>query len=91
MMVASAVETALIALFFGEVWYFGILIFIIMALAISRMHKYAGIIVYPMIMGMEVMYFNRISETPDLVWAMISLLGLAMMLTVFMVLEHKKT
>jgi hypothetical protein len=55
------------------------------------MNKYAGVIVYPMVMGMEVLYYNRISETPDLVWGMISLLLLALMITVYMVWEHKKS
>lgn len=90
-MVVAAVEQALEAVFFGSVWYFGILIFIVLALAISKMNKYAGVIVYPMVMGMEVLYYNRISETPDLVWGMISLLLLALMITVYMVWEHKKS
>lgn len=87
-MVAAAVEAALEALFFGSVWYFGILIFIIVALAIMKIWKYAGALIIPMIVALEVEYFNRLDIYGNFIWAMIVLLILALFMA-FYAITHK--
>ena len=89
-MVAEAVEAALEALFFGSVWYFGILIFIVLALAIMKIWKYAGALIIPMIIALEVAYYSRLSETPEFAWAMLALIILAISMALYAVLEHDK-
>jgi hypothetical protein len=48
-------------------------------------------LIYPMVIGMEVLYFDKIGENPEFIWAMISLLFLVLMVTVFMFLDIKKS
>lgn len=88
MMVMEAVETALEALFFGSVWYFGILIFIILSIAIMKMWKYAVAIIFPFIIAMEVNYYTLLSTNAEFAWAMLSLLMLAVFMAGYAVL-HK--
>ena len=86
----SAVETALIGLFFGEVWYFGILIFIIMALAIVKTWKPAGALIIPFVVAMEVQYYTRLDDNGEFVWAMIALLMLVIFLAVYIITSKEK-
>lgn len=89
-MVATAVEAALEALFFGSVWYFGILIFIILALAIMKIWKYAGALIIPMIIALEVAYYNLLSESTEFAWAMLALLCLAIGMAIYAVFGKDK-
>jgi len=84
--VAEAIE----GLLFGSAWYFGILIFIIMSLAIMKMWKYAGALIIPFIIALEVQYYNRLSETNEFAWPMIALLMLAVGMAVYMVTGREK-
>lgn len=89
-MVAAAVEAALEALFFGSVWYFGILIFIVIALAIMKMWKYAGALIIPMVIALEVAYYSELDSNPELVWAMIALILLALLMALYAVTAKDK-
>lgn len=88
--VSTAVQEALEALFFGSVWYFGILIFIILALSIMKIYKYAGALIIPMIIALEVAYYNQLSETPEFAWAMLALLILAIIMAVYAIFGKAK-
>ena len=89
-MAADAVTAAIEALFFGSTWYFGILIFIILSLAIMRMWKYATGFIIPMIIALEVQYYTRLDEYGNFVWAMLSLLMLAIGMAIYAVLGKEK-
>lgn len=90
-MVTEAVEAALEALFFGSVWYFGILIFIVLALAIMKMWKYAGAIIIPMIIALEVAYYERLNQYGNFIWAMFALIILAILMAAYAILGKDKT
>ena len=79
----SEVELALEALFFGSAWYFGILVFIILAVCLMKTWKFAGALIIPMIIAMEVQYYNRLEETPDFAWCMVVLLFLIVGITLY--------
>ena len=89
-MVTEAVEAALEALFFGSVWYFGILIFIVLVIALMKMWKWSVAFVFPMIIALEVAYYNRLDEYGNFIWAMLSLLFLAISMAVYMILTKEK-
>ena len=72
----NEVELALEALLFGSTWYFGILTFMILAICIMVAWKYAGALIIPMVLALEVQYYNRLDASPDFAWAMITLLCL---------------
>ena len=82
-MVAAAVEAALEALFFGSVWYFGILIFMVIALTVMKLWKYAGALVIPMVIALEVAYYERLNVYGNYIWAMIALLFLALIMAIY--------
>ena len=87
----SEVELALEALLFGSTWYFGILIFIIVSIAIMKMWKYAGGLIIPMIIALEVQYYNRLAESGgEFSWAMIVLLILAVGIALYTISVVKK-
>ena len=86
----TAIENALIGLFFGDVWYFGILIFIILALVIVKLYKYAGAVIIPFVVALEVQYYNRLSENQEFAWAMIALLILVIMIGAYIVVTKEK-
>ena len=93
----SEVEIALEALLFGSTWYFGILIFIIVSIAIMKLWKYAGALIIPMIIALEVQYYNRLADNivisgvvGDFSWAMIILCLLAIGIAVYTVSVAKK-
>lgn len=86
----SAVETALTSLFFGDVWYFGILIFIILALVIMKMWKYAGALIIPFVVAMEVQYYTRLEDNPEFAWAMLALLMLVIFMGAYIILNKEK-
>ena len=86
----SEIELALEALFFGSAWYFGILVVILLVICIMKTWKYAGALIIPMVIAMEVQYFNRIEETPDFIWCMICLLFLIIGISVYSINIFKK-
>lgn len=87
----SAVETALTSLFFGEVWYFGILIFIILTLTIIKMNKYAGALIIPFVVFFEVQYYDRLGDYPEFAWAMLALLVFVIFIGVYLVTSKEKS
>jgi hypothetical protein len=86
----SIIEETLISLFFGDVWYFGILIFIIIALVILKLYKYAGAVCIPFVVALEVQYYNRLDENPEFAWAMIALLILVIMIAGYIIVTKEK-
>jgi len=72
----SEVDLALEALLFGSTWYFGILVFITLSVGIIKAWKYAGALIIPMVLALEVAYYNRIGSEPEFIWPMICLLVL---------------
>lgn len=68
---APEIDDTLITLFFGDVWYFGFLIFLIIALVALKLWKYAGAILIPIFIIFEQQYYIRLAINPELVWAMI--------------------
>jgi hypothetical protein len=87
---SAIIEQTFEALLFGSTWYFGILIFIIMAVALMKMWKYAGALIVPLIMALEIAYFERLDETGNFIWPMLILLFLAFGVAVYSVMSIKK-
>lgn len=88
----GVVDDAFQAMFFGEygVW-FGMLIFISLCVALLIKWKYSGILILPIIMGMEMMYYDKLQASPNTeryAWPMIILLVLAVFIA-FYVVEGK--
>ena len=75
----NELELALESFFFGEVWYFGILIFIALAIAVMKMWKYSGALIIPLIIALEVEYYNRLDVYGNFIWAMFILIILAIL------------
>lgn len=86
----SEIEIALEALFFGTAWYFGILVVILLVICIMKTWKYAGALIIPMIIAMEVQYFNRLEESPDFAWCMVVLLFLVVGIATYSISMFKK-
>ena len=86
----SEVELALEALFFGSTWYFGILVFILLTVCLMKTWKYAGALIIPMVIAMEVQYFNRITLYPDFAWCMVVLLFLVIGIVAYSISMFKK-
>ena len=70
---ADAIET----LFFGEGWFLGLILFIILCVALIRSWKLSGALIIPIIMGLEVAYFERNDIYGSHIWPIIILLVLA--------------
>lgn len=60
-------------LLFGSTWYIGLIIFLILAIALLKMWKYSGAIVIPILLVVEVKYYEHNTVTGDLIWPMIFL------------------
>ena len=86
----SEVELALEALLFGSTWYFGILIFMLLSICIMVTWKYAGSLIIPMVVALEVAYYNRLDINGEFVWAMLVLLFLVVGIAIYTVDVVKK-
>lgn len=88
----NIIETTLEALLFGSTWYFGFLIILMFSIGIMKAWKYSGAVLVPLLIVMEVAYYQRVSDTPELVWAMICFFVLILAVASMTVLEstHKK-
>jgi len=86
----TVLEENLIGLFFGDVWYLGILIFIILTLIIIKLWKYAGALIIPFVVAIEVQYYTRLDDNPEFAWAMIALLFLVIGVAVYIVTTKEK-
>jgi hypothetical protein len=64
-------------LFFGELWFIGLLIFMLLTISLMRMWKYSAAFLLPMIFALEYMYYERIDAAGSLIWPMIICLFLA--------------
>ena len=76
---ADAFET----LFFGEGWYLGLLLFIILCIALIRSWKLAGALIIPIIIGLEVEYFDRNDIYGSHIWPIIILIILALFVAMY--------
>ena len=86
----NEIELALEALFFGSAWYFGILVFILLAICLMKTWKFAGALIIPMIIALEVQYYNRIETYPDFAWCMVVLLFLVIGIVAYSISMFKK-
>lgn len=86
----TALESIMEALLFGSTWYFGILIFIALTIAIMKAWKFAGALIIPMIVALEVAYYDRIGATPEFAYPMVLLLLLVIGVAGYSILEIKK-
>ncbi len=78
MSVQNVVEQAFEAILFGSTWYFGILIFFVLAVGLLKTWKFSGALIFPMIVALEVSYFNRVGDNEEFIWPMICLGALAL-------------
>ena len=88
--VSSALQEALEAFLFGEMWYFGILVFILLAVSLMKTWKYAGVFIIPIIMALEVAYYERNNEFGVFIWPMLILLFLAIGVALYSVMGNDK-
>lgn len=77
-------------LMFGSMWYIGLVIFMILAIALMKMWKYAGAFLIPIIMALEVAYFNHNDIYGSMLWPMVILLFLAFGIALYTVMNYQK-
>lgn len=88
---ASTITTIFEGLLFGETWYIGILLFLILAIALLKMWKFSGAIIIPLIIIVETEYYERLNaDTGNLVWPMIMLGLTALTVAVYTASEVAK-
>lgn len=90
MSVQTVVEQAFEAILFGSTWYFGILIFFALAIGLLKAWKFSGVLIIPMIIALEVEYYNRLDSSGTFAWPMICLLILAMAVGAYTIMNAKK-
>ena len=89
-MVAAAIEAAFETLLFGDpAWIFGLILFMILTVVLMKLFKYAGALVIPLIIALEVMYYERNDQYGVYVWPMIILLALAILVAAYTLLSAK--
>lgn len=86
----TIIEETLISLFFGDVWYFGILIFIILTLVIVKLNKHAGALIIPFVVFFEVQYYARLEDSPEFAWTMLCLLVFVIFIGVYIITSKEK-
>lgn len=89
-MSAEAIEVALEAVFFGSMWYLGIMVFMMLSISIMKLWKYAGALIIPLIVALEVEYYNRLDIYGNFIWAMLILLLLAFGIALYTVTSYNK-
>lgn len=77
-------------LLFGSAWYFGILLFFILAVALLKMWKYSGAILIPLLLVLENEYYTRNTVTGDMIWPMVCIGFLILSIAVYTVMGIKK-
>lgn len=77
-------------LLFGSAWYFGILIFFILAIALLKMWKYSGAILIPLLLVLENEYYQRETGSGDMIWPMVCIGFLILSIAVYTVMGAKK-
>lgn len=91
MNVETVVEQAFEAILFGSTWYFGILLFFALTIGLLKAWKFAGVLIIPMIIALEVQYYNRLDESSgEFAWPMICLLILALATAANTIMSVKK-
>lgn len=91
MTITTVVEQVFEAILFGSTWYFGILIFFVLAIGLLKAWKFSGALILPMIIALEVQYYNRLDESNgEFAWPMLCLLALAIAVAWYTVSNAKK-
>jgi len=80
-----AVDSVFESLFYGSGAWLGLLLFIILCVGLIKKWKYAGALLIPIIIGMEISYYDRLSEGGNFVWHMLILLVLAVFVGLYAV------
>lgn len=91
MSVETVVEQTFEAILFSSTWYFGILIFFALVIGLLKTWKFSGVLIFPMIIALEVQYYNRIDESNgEFAWPMICLGVLALAVAAYTIMSVKK-
>lgn len=77
-------------LLFGETWYIGLLVFIVIAVFAMKQWKYSAAFIVPIIFALEVAYYEHIDASGRLVWPMVTLLFLAVGVSLYAVFGKDK-
>jgi hypothetical protein len=83
------VETELLNLMFGQLWFLPLLVIALLCIIIVKVEKYAVMIVIPALIVLEGLYFQHNSATGSMIWAMISSLLLMFFVAAMSILEAK--
>ena len=87
---SSAVDQAFESLFFGTGAWFGLVLFITVCVGLALKWKYVGALLIPVIIGMEVEYYDRLNSGGNYVWHIFILLCLALFIAFRTVSEIKE-
>lgn len=69
----GTITTALTEVFFGELWVFGLMLWLIVALVILRLWAYSTVFLVPISILFEFKYYQYYSSNSEMVWGMILL------------------
>ncbi len=79
----TIVDQAFESLFYGSGAWFGMLLFIILCVGLVKKWKYSGALIVPIIIAMEVTYYDRLDASGNYIWHMIILLVLAIFIALY--------
>jgi hypothetical protein len=87
---AIIVEEVLSTIFFGSFWYIGLLIFMFVSVFLMRKWKYAGVLIIPIVLALEVAYYEHLDSTGMLIVPMVILLILAFVVGFYALMSRNK-
>ena len=78
------------SILFGDMWYIGLLIFIILTVFAMKQWKYSAAFLLPIIFALEVGYYEHLDVYGNFVWPMIILLFLAIGVGIYAIFGKEK-
>ena len=88
--ISDSVSEAFEAFLFGSTWYFGILVFMLLSIGLMKLWRYTGAFIIPIIVALEVQYFQRLDASGTFIWPMVILLILAVFVGFFTITGKDK-
>jgi uncharacterized BrkB/YihY/UPF0761 family membrane protein len=71
------------SIFFGDYWFLGMVLFIILGLVVVKLWKFAGALIIPCIAYLEVQYYELAQTDQNFVWAMFIMIIYAIMIALY--------
>ena len=89
-LVKADAEADFETLFFGNAWFIGLLLFMILSVALIAISKYCVVFVIIITILFEVEYYTRLDEYGNHVWKMIILLFFALFVCIISLVDKRR-